>query len=59
VSSSYIQGDRAVGNQPFEVVASAFGFIDMDFLSRSLNLYSYIDKSSGTAEGWAEFEEIF
>lgn len=59
VSSSFTQGDRAVGNQPFEVVASAFGFIDMDFLSRSLNLYSYIDKSSGTAGGWAEFEEIF
>lgn len=57
VSSSFTQDDRAIGNQPFEIVASALGFIDIEFLSRSLNMYAYIDKGTGNTGGWGELED--
>lgn len=54
VSSAFTQGDRAIGNQPFEVEASVFGFLDIAFLSKTINLYGYIDQSEGIGWGWYE-----
>ncbi|MBA9027632.1 MULTISPECIES: hypothetical protein [Bacillaceae] len=55
VSSTFKQNDRAVGNQPFEVRATFFGFYDFNFLSHTVNVYSWIDKD-GFAGGWKEVD---
>ncbi|QKG85772.1 hypothetical protein GXN76_15800 [Kroppenstedtia pulmonis] len=54
VSSAFTQGDWAIGNQPFEIEASVFGFIDIGFLSRTVNVYAYIDRKEGIGSGWYE-----
>lgn len=54
VSSAFVHGDRAIGNQPFEAHATfLWGAVDLEFISKTINLFAWVDKY-GNKGGWHE-----